>query len=87
VDRSGAGDVHDSARAEQNDERDHAPKHDKIRTVPAAPRLSAVLAKLPRRDVWAISEADGSLVAYDRMIAVVFGGSWQSLTVTKRDRG
>lgn len=35
------------------------PKHDKVRTVPLSPRLTATLAALPRRGLWVVSRLDG----------------------------
>jgi integrase len=48
-----------------------APKHNRTRTVPLSPRLATALEVLPRRGIWVLSEADGSLVSYDRMSDVV----------------
>jgi integrase len=44
-----------------------APKHNKIRTVPLSPRLEHVLAKLPRRGLWLISDETGAPLSYDVM--------------------
>jgi integrase len=44
-----------------------APKHNKIRTVPLSSRLEQVLAKLPRRGLWLISDETGAPLSYDVM--------------------
>ena len=50
-----------------------APKHNKARTIPLSPRLTAVLAALPRRGVWVVSCLDGELYGYWGMLEAVHG--------------
>lgn len=40
------------------------PKHDKVRTVPLSPRVTEVLAALPRRGLWVVSRDDGRALIY-----------------------
>ena len=47
-----------------------APKHNKSRTVPLSPRLSAALAALPRRGLWIVSRLDGGALGYWTMIEI-----------------
>lgn len=47
------------------------PKHNKTRTVPLSPRLTAALAEVPRHGLWVIAEKDGAFVTYDRMSEIV----------------
>jgi len=42
------------------------PKHNKVRTIPASPRVLAALGELPRRGLWVISQDDGEAIDYDR---------------------
>lgn len=51
------------------------PKHDKVRGVPLSPRITAVLASLPRRGLWIVSRLDGGALCYNAMkkaIAAVY---------------
>lgn len=43
------------------------PKHDKERTVPLSPRITDVLATLPRRGLWVVCRPDGSALNYDEL--------------------
>jgi integrase len=47
------------------------PKHDKVRTVPLSPRVTEVLAKLPRRGLWVVSRDDGGALGYWPMLEIV----------------
>jgi integrase len=43
------------------------PKHDKERTVPLSPRVTEVLAALPRRGLWIVCRPDGCALNYDEV--------------------
>ena len=43
------------------------PKHDKERTVPLSPRITEVLAALPRRALWVVSRPNGCALNYDEL--------------------
>jgi integrase len=48
-----------------------APKHNKVRTVPLSPRLTALLAKLPRTGLWVVPRADGGALNYYELLRAV----------------
>lgn len=48
-----------------------APKHNKLRTVPLSPRLTAMLAKLPRTGLWVVPRADGGALNYYELLRAV----------------
>jgi integrase len=48
-----------------------SPKHGKVRTIPMSPRVTEVLAALPRRGIWIVSRLDGGALGYWAMLEAV----------------